>query len=465
MILGESSCLATYWVRTYPELFACRVLTGISIGGAAPVIFSLMADFYPGSSRIHVSTLVGIAMSAGIALGQLLAGIMGPTFGWRSPFLVVAIPSLTCGLLMLLTTHEPRRGSQEEEVLNMRRARMKYLAERRLIACCNVAPESLQEDRDSDGCCQGTNAAITGSSSGATGGGSRQMVVTTNITTGDDMAVTTSTIFTPLHSNAHMPSTRSRFSPDRAKNDRDVSIVGTYRQVHFTQRFSPSTVPGREFTVNPQSAGGGATFLQPETTDFHRPCGRGLGGGSEERKDDIEDPDDDGPTTPLYSYQHADVEYPPCSSSSSPPGRERQSPAVSLGSSVDAGIVGIGGTTASIGSASSKGMSPTFSPWRTVFSASGGGGMSPDNGNTGSRITIGPDATPLAAAGTPLHVSIEHGYCPPTHLTPLTGISPQAPPSPSARPETVLAAETTRLSSVQPPQPQIGVSGAGAETG
>lgn len=129
VILGEVSCLATYWVQTYPQLFACRVLTGISIGGASPVIFSLLADYWPGSSRVRVSTLIGIAMSAGVAGGQLIAGLMGPAYGWRSPFLVVAIPCLLCGLLILTTTVEPSRGAQEEQVLVMRRAREKYLVQ------------------------------------------------------------------------------------------------------------------------------------------------------------------------------------------------------------------------------------------------------------------------------------------------------------------------------------------------
>ena len=130
VILGEFACFGTYWVRTYPELFACRVLTGISIGGAAPVIFSLLADYWPGSSRVQVSTLVGISMSAGIAFGQLIAGLMGPTYGWRSPFLLVAIPCLIFGMLILLTSAEPVRGGQEEEVLIMRRARDKFLMQK-----------------------------------------------------------------------------------------------------------------------------------------------------------------------------------------------------------------------------------------------------------------------------------------------------------------------------------------------
>ena len=127
VILGEASCGATYFVQNYSQLFACRVLTGISIGGAAPVIFSLLADLYPGDSRIQMSTLVGIAMSAGIAMGQLIAGMMGPVLGWRSPFLVISAPCLLCGLLVMFTCVEPVRGGQEEEVLVMRRAREKFV--------------------------------------------------------------------------------------------------------------------------------------------------------------------------------------------------------------------------------------------------------------------------------------------------------------------------------------------------
>ena len=65
VILGELSCVLTYWSTTYTQLFICRIFTGISIGGASPIIFSLLADFYPGGSRIKMSTLIGISMGIG----------------------------------------------------------------------------------------------------------------------------------------------------------------------------------------------------------------------------------------------------------------------------------------------------------------------------------------------------------------------------------------------------------------
>lgn len=112
--LGESACLATYWVQNYNQLFLCRVLTGISFGGATPIIFSILGDHYAGSSRIYVSTLVGIASSAGVSGGQLLAGMVGPVLGWRAPFLMIGSPAILLAFVVLFTVDEPKRGDQED---------------------------------------------------------------------------------------------------------------------------------------------------------------------------------------------------------------------------------------------------------------------------------------------------------------------------------------------------------------
>eukprot|EP01038_Epipyxis_sp_PR26KG_P009500 gene9500-12798_t len=116
VILGELSCLGTYWTSTYWELFFCRVLTGISIGGATPIIFSLFGDLYPGTSRTLVNSFVGLALSAGIAFGQFISGFIGPVYGWRLPFLLISIPAIICGLLVIIFGREPKRGEQEEVI-------------------------------------------------------------------------------------------------------------------------------------------------------------------------------------------------------------------------------------------------------------------------------------------------------------------------------------------------------------
>lgn len=145
---GESACFATYWVKNYAELFFCRVLTGISIGGATPIIFSMLGDLYPGESRIYVSTLIGVALSAGIAGGQLLAGLIGPALGWRAPFLFVAVPALICAILVFFTVDDPVRGDQEQETRRLRNeekvVHTEYGAEERPVEARTAPPQSLQ---------------------------------------------------------------------------------------------------------------------------------------------------------------------------------------------------------------------------------------------------------------------------------------------------------------------------------
>jgi MFS family permease len=55
------------------NFFILRMLTGISIGGAIPVIFSLFSDMFPPSQRLQVSSGIGASMGIGTALGQITA--------------------------------------------------------------------------------------------------------------------------------------------------------------------------------------------------------------------------------------------------------------------------------------------------------------------------------------------------------------------------------------------------------
>ena len=113
VVLGEAPCLATAWVRSYGALFATRMLTGISIGGSLPLLYSLVGDLVPPSRRSAVSAGIGIAQGAGVALGQVLAGYVGQDGNWRMPFVLVAGPALALAFAVLLLVEEPRRGAQE----------------------------------------------------------------------------------------------------------------------------------------------------------------------------------------------------------------------------------------------------------------------------------------------------------------------------------------------------------------
>jgi MFS family permease len=116
VIGGEGACFASYWIRTYRQLYFCRAITGLSMGGALPLIYSILGDLFAAEDRHTAASNVSVGMGAGIALGQIIAGFLGPRFGWRLPFLVVSIPAMMCAVAFYICVDEPERGAMEEVV-------------------------------------------------------------------------------------------------------------------------------------------------------------------------------------------------------------------------------------------------------------------------------------------------------------------------------------------------------------
>ncbi|KAL7468002.1 hypothetical protein ACHAXS_008226 [Conticribra weissflogii] len=117
ILIGEGACMATYWVQTYQQLYWCRALTGCSVGGAMPLIYSVLGDYYEPKERGWVSGAISMGCGVGISVGQGLAGFLGPRFGWRMPFLVVSTPAIVCALGVWLWIGEVERGGGEKRSL------------------------------------------------------------------------------------------------------------------------------------------------------------------------------------------------------------------------------------------------------------------------------------------------------------------------------------------------------------
>ena len=116
MLIGTIPCFMTGFVETYTQLVIARALTGIRVGAAIPLTFSLLGDYFSAKARAAMAGLIGFSMGVGIAGGQLLAGFSGGTFGWRAPFIMVAVPAFLVILLFWLTIREPKRGQSEESL-------------------------------------------------------------------------------------------------------------------------------------------------------------------------------------------------------------------------------------------------------------------------------------------------------------------------------------------------------------
>lgn len=113
VMVGAVPCFLTGYARSYEELYWMRAATGIGIGGAIPVLYSLLGDYYPPERRASATALVGLVMGLGIAVGQLVAGFVGPEHGWRLPFQLIGAPCFVIVPIYALVAREPARGATE----------------------------------------------------------------------------------------------------------------------------------------------------------------------------------------------------------------------------------------------------------------------------------------------------------------------------------------------------------------
>jgi branched-chain amino acid transport system ATP-binding protein len=98
-----------------PVLAVLIVLRVIATSGEivnTPVHGSLMADSYSPATRMKAFGVYSVGQTVGGALGAIFAGALGDAFGWRVPFVVLALPTFFV-ILYASRLPEPERGRFE----------------------------------------------------------------------------------------------------------------------------------------------------------------------------------------------------------------------------------------------------------------------------------------------------------------------------------------------------------------
>ena len=109
-LLTTGTALATgFWV-----FFAVRVVLGSANSLDNPSASSLITDYYPPSTRSRVFAWQRAAWTVGASIGVGLGGVLGEAFGWRAPFLAMALPGLGVAFA-LWRLQEPTRGDADSE--------------------------------------------------------------------------------------------------------------------------------------------------------------------------------------------------------------------------------------------------------------------------------------------------------------------------------------------------------------
>ena len=95
------STLLTGFAQNLDQIFILRVLAGIGMGGATPVLLALAAEYAPQRVKGIVTTIVLLALPAGAMLGGLLAAKIMPIWGWESIYFIGGLIPL---LLLILVS-------------------------------------------------------------------------------------------------------------------------------------------------------------------------------------------------------------------------------------------------------------------------------------------------------------------------------------------------------------------------
>jgi multidrug resistance protein len=108
-LIWSVATLLTAVTHNFNELLIRHTIVGI--GEASFVILSptFVADMFPEDERGRAMGIFYLALPVGTALGYLLGGVMGPTYGWRAPFYVGAAPGVLLAFLLLFIP-EPTLG-------------------------------------------------------------------------------------------------------------------------------------------------------------------------------------------------------------------------------------------------------------------------------------------------------------------------------------------------------------------
>lgn len=111
MFLGNAVILLNAVASTIWQLVVLRALLGAVLGGVLPLLYSIFGDLFPPARRSTVSALVGTASGAGVLIGQVLSGLVGSSYGWRSPYVLISMLGFGAMYLVKVFGEEPARGT------------------------------------------------------------------------------------------------------------------------------------------------------------------------------------------------------------------------------------------------------------------------------------------------------------------------------------------------------------------
>jgi predicted MFS family arabinose efflux permease len=126
ILIGELPCTLTALAPNYSVFFALRILSGVGLGAAYPLLYSIVGDMFDEKERPSAVAIVTVAVSVGTIGGTLVGGYVGGGGDWRTPFIVASAPNYLLVLVYWLLTPEPKKAASEEATRDLVAAGLVY---------------------------------------------------------------------------------------------------------------------------------------------------------------------------------------------------------------------------------------------------------------------------------------------------------------------------------------------------
>lgn len=108
-LLWSAATLASASAKNFAHLIMARGMIGVGEGGFTTMAQPFLAEHYPPEKHALKLALFGLALPLGSALGYMLGGLLGHTWGWRIALMVLSIPGM---FLALCVSFLPDPGRQ-----------------------------------------------------------------------------------------------------------------------------------------------------------------------------------------------------------------------------------------------------------------------------------------------------------------------------------------------------------------
>jgi MFS transporter, AAHS family, 4-hydroxybenzoate transporter len=107
MIIGATVAfgvftLLTAFCTSYEQLFVCRLLAGLGLGGVTPNAVALTSEYAPKNSRSAVVAVMWAAFPLGGVCIGLMSSYLIPSFGWQSVLIIGGIVPLIVAAVALV---------------------------------------------------------------------------------------------------------------------------------------------------------------------------------------------------------------------------------------------------------------------------------------------------------------------------------------------------------------------------